>query len=490
MRDWTDSRKNIARKERIAQNKGYKLRDSVQEQQVAKKTSTHFDDWELIHFIGQFPEGISVDGLMQKLPNPGSKRTLQYHLASLVKRGTVLRTGKGKGTKYLLKEKLPKKPALATTQEVIPLSDRAKELRTHIRLPIQQRKPVSYNFDFLHSYQPNQSTYLDETVTRKLHAIGDHSEKGRPAGTYAKQIYHRLLIDLSWNSSRLEGNTYSLLETERLLETGEAAIGKNPIETQMILNHKAAIEFLVDHAASIDVHRYTILNLHGFLSHHLLRDPKACGRLRTLPVKIGKSVYHPLEIPHLIEEAFQTLIEKAQRIENPFEQSFFLMVHLPYLQPFMDVNKRVARLAGNIPFIRNNLCPLSFIDVPESDYIESLLAIYELNRIDYFRDVFVWAYERSASLYSAARQALGEPDPMRIQYRDLLQEAVQLVVRQQLGKPQAVEALHRIIRTRIPHSDQDRFQEIVEVELNSLHEGNFARYHLSPEDFFRWQKIW
>src|SRR6202451_2010410 len=101
----------------------------------------------------------------------------------------------------------------------------------------------------------------------------------------------------------------------------------------------------------IDINWYTILNIHALLSNNLLLDPKACGRLRTIPVKIGKSVYHPVEVPQLLEEYFQLIIQKATAIQNPFEQSFFLMVHLPYLQPFLDVNKRVARLAGNIPFI-------------------------------------------------------------------------------------------------------------------------------------------
>ena len=173
------------------------------------------------------------------------------------------------------------------------------------------------------------------------------------------------------------------------MSTGEEAPGKNRIDTQMILNHKAAIEFIVDMAEEVDINRYTILNIHGLLSLTIYSStPKACGRLRKVGVKIGKSVYHPVEIPQLIEEYFQLIIQKANAIKNPFEQSFFLMVHLPYLQPFLDVNKRVARLAGNIPFIRENLNPLSFVDVPESDYIQGLLAIYELNRIELFPRCF------------------------------------------------------------------------------------------------------
>ncbi|MCH9628061.1 MAG: hypothetical protein S4CHLAM2_17110 [Chlamydiales bacterium] len=322
-------------------------------------------------------------------------------------------------------------------------------------------------------------------------AIGaSENNKERPAGTYARKIYQRLLIDLSWNSSRLEGNTYSLLETEKLLATGEEAKGKNHMDAQMILNHKSAIEFIVEMAEEVDVNRYTILNIHGLLSNNLLLDPRACGRLRTIPVKIGQSVYHPTEVAQLIEECFQLIIQKAVAIKNPFEQSFFLMVHLPYLQPFLDVNKRVSRLAGNIPFIRENLSPLSFVDVPEADYIQGLLAVHELNRIELFRDVFVWAYERSASLYLATLEAMGQSDPFRVSYRDLILQAVYKVVQHKMNKHEAAQYIAKFACSRVSDKDRIRFVEVVEVEVSSLHEGNFARFKIRPSDFFEWQKKW
>lgn len=177
-------------------------------------------------------------------------------------------------------------------------------------------------------------------------------------------------------------------------------------------------------------------------------------------------------------------------IENPFEQSFFLMVHLPYLEPFMDVNKRVSRLVGNIPFIRENLSPLSFVDVPETDYIQGLLGIYEFNKIDLFRDVFVWAYERSASLYGATLEAIGEPDPFRVRYRDLIRLSVSNVVRNEMGKLEASEYLSLFAIENVPLGDRARFTEITETELRSLHEGNFARFKIRPSEFFGWQKNW
>jgi hypothetical protein len=190
-----------------------------------------------------------------------------------------------------------------------------------------------------------------------LAAVGRPQIAGQPAGTYAKQILNRLLIDLAWNSSRLEGNTYSLLDTKRLIELGEEAKGRAHLEAQMILNHKDAIEFLVGAADEIGFNRYTILNLHAILANNLLADPTAAGRLRYIAVGIERSAFHPLEVPQLIEESFDQILATAAAIRDPFEQAFFVMVQLPYLQPFDDVNKRLSRLAANIPLIKRNLTP-------------------------------------------------------------------------------------------------------------------------------------
>ena len=165
----------------------------------------------------------------------------------------------------------------------------------------------------------------------------------------------------------------------------------------MILNHKDAIEFLVDGAEEIGFNRYTLLNLHALLADNLLADPEATGRLRHIGVGIAGSVFHPLEMPPLIQECFDQVLAAASAIRDPFEQAFFAMVQLPYLQPFDDVNKRVSRLAANIPLFKGNLSPLSFEDVPRDLYTEAILGVYELKRIELLRDVFLWAYGRSAA---------------------------------------------------------------------------------------------
>ncbi|WPL18368.1 hypothetical protein Thiowin_03439 [Thiorhodovibrio winogradskyi] len=166
------------------------------------------------------------------------------------------------------------------------------------------------------------------------------------------------------------------------------------------------------------------------------------------------------------------------------------LVHLAYLQPFEDANKRVSRLAANIPLIRQNLCPLSFVDVPERAYIDGVLGIYELNRVELLRDVFIWAYQRSCARYSAVRQSLGEPDRFRLRYRALIAEVVAAVVRDGLDKKAATALIRQHAAEQVPAEDQGRFVEVAETELMSLHEGNIARYRLRPSEYEAWRQGW
>jgi Fic family protein len=258
----------------------------------------------------------------------------------------------------------------------------------------------------------------------------------------------------------------------------------------MILNHKAAIEFLVQSAEDIGFNRYTILNLHGLLAENLLPDPSAAGRLRSIPVGISKSVYHPPEIPQILEECLDQILATAEAIKDPFEQAFFVMVQLPYLQPFEDVNKRVSRLAANIPLIRRNLAPLSFVDVSDETYVNGMLGVYELNRVDLLKDVFIWAYERSAARYAAIRQSIGEPDPFRLRYRQALKQAVAEVILAAMDQRAAAKHVLNWATNHIPEPDRPRFIEIAESELLNIHEGNFARYQVRPSEFQAWRKVW
>ena len=380
--------------------------------------------------------------------------------------------------------------AEAPGKQSVSISKAGQEIRKYVRQAPESREPVGYDRAFLDSYRPNETFYLSDEERTHLHEIGKPQIGEQPAGTYARQILDRLLIDLSWNSSRLEGNTYSLLDTRRLIYFGQAAEGKDRIETQMILNHKDAIELLVTEANEIGFNRYTVLNLHAMLANNLLPDPDAPGRLRQIVVGITGSAFHPLEVPQIIEECFDQILASAHAIEDPFEQAFFVMAQIPYLQPFDDVNKRVSRLSANIPLIKANLSPLSFQDVPNDLYTQAVLGVYELRKIELLKDVFIWAYERSAARYIAVRQSLGEPDPMRLRYRDQLREIIASVVLGTMGRKDAIVHIAKWAADHIADGDREAFREMAETELMSLHEGNFARYRIRPLEYQAWQEVW
>lgn len=433
----------------------------------------------------------SAQEILRALAAPIPLRTLQYRLKHLTKRGRLLKIGEGRSAKYRLTDAASPLTGFGEEEpNVIPLSPPGASIRDHVRQAPAARKPVGYDRGFLDRYRPNVTFYLNESERRHLAVIGRPPIAQQPAGTYVRQVLSRLLVDLSWNSSRLEGNTYSLLETRRLIEFGQEAEGHARIETQMILNHKDAIEFLVGPVESIGFNRHTILNLHALLANNLLHDPAAAGRLRHIAVGIERSTFHPLEVPQLIEECFNRILVTAEAIADPFEQAFFVMVQLPYLQPFDDVNKRVSRLAANIPFIKHNLSPLSFADISRQAYTEATLGIYELNRVELLKDVFLWAYERSAARYIAVRQSLGEPDPFRLRYRAQLREIIADLIRASAGRKQTPRRLAAWAAKRIEAADRERFIETAEAELTGLHEGNFARYQIRPSEFAAWREVW
>ena len=445
----------------------------------------------ILEEIGRHPEGVQVDALHELAGNVISRRSLQRRLAQFVADGILIAAGKTRGVRYRLAPVTGtiNQEQAAQTEEIsaevyVPLSPEGQEIKHQVRQVRQARQPVGYNQNFLESYYPNETRYLSAELCEQLRIMGTPPDENRPAGTFAHDILSRLLIDLSWASSRLEGNTYNRLDTERLIEFGQAAEGKDALETQMILNHKAAIEYLVNDAGNVDFTEGTILSLHALLSDGLMLDGSACGRIRNRPVEIGGSVYMPIAMPQRLEDLFHIILSTAQEIRDPFEQSFFIMVHLPYLQPFEDVNKRVSRLAANIPMIKRNLCPLSFVDVPERAYVDALLGVYELNGIELLRDVFVWAYERSCQQYLAVQRDMVPPDTFRLRHRAALSQVIKTIVSNlQAPTPPVIKGL---IPPSVAEADADKFVDLVVEEFKHLHEGNSVRFGIGPFVFKAW----
>jgi Fic family protein len=447
------------------------------------------DSTPLLNSIQSSPSGHTLTELLAQHPRL-ARRTVQRWLSQWVAAGHIAAQGAGRARRYLPVATAPGVSLTApdaprrTFPANIPLSADSQDILAYVTQPLQARKPVGYQRDFLDAYQPNTSAYLSAPLRRQLHNMGQTSRRREPAGTYSRAILNRLLIDLSWASSHLEGNTYSRLDTVELIEHGRSATGKGAIETQMILNHKSAIELLVDNAGAAGLSRYLLMNVHSALAENLLPNPADEGRIRQHAVDIGQSVYRPLSTPQQIDEMLDEVLAKLNQIADPFEQSFFAMVHLPYLQPFADINKRSSRLAANLPLFRANLCPLTFLDVPESAYSHATLGVYELTRVELLRDLYVWAYERSTQEYQAIQQDLAEPDPLRLAYRDLIKQTVRQVVQQPQADPLAL--LEHALAP-VPQAERADVQALLLQELQRLHEGVLARYGLRPSELAAWK---
>ena len=417
-------------------------------------------DQALIDYIAGHP-GARRANIRRHAAPEASETTVWRALRRLVAEGKLEVSGKARATGY----------ALAG----------AAVVRAHLQTPYNRRKPVSYNREFLDRYVPDKTFYLAEADRQRLHESGTPAGAPLPAGTYARRILERLLVDLSWASSRMEGNTYSLLETERLIRFGQEASGKDRKEAVMILNHKEAIQHVVDNLGQIAISRPDLCNIHALLADGLLVDPAMAGRLRRLPVGITHSRYRPLEDQFAIEEEFDILIAKAAAITDPFEQSFFLLVHIPYLQAFDDINKRTSRVSANIPLLKADLAPMTLLTMDDSAYIDGVIGVYELNNVSLLREVYIDAYLASADNYRVLRAEVEAPAKAALVYRDFIREAVRRsVLEWKAFRPRQVMEMAAL--ADIPEEDREDVVNYVGQEVRSLHEGNVIRYRLRPGD--------
>jgi Fic family protein len=356
----------------------------------------------------------------------------------------------------------------------------------HFSVASERRRPVNYNFTLILGYRPNVTQWLSSTQRERLRAAGERIRALPPAR--GNTVLERLAIDLSWASSYLEGNTYTLLDTERLLVDGRAAAGHSAQETRMILNHKAALDYLREHAANFGPHQRDIRELHSLLASGLLADEADAGRIRRGIVEIGGSAYFPITPPQQLEEQLELILEKARAVEDAFEQSVFLLAFIPYLQPFIDVNKRVGRLAANIPLLKANVCPMSYRDMDKERYMQGLLAFYELNRPEMLARTYADAYERGVDRYAAIVEQGREVRPLEIQYFRELKQCVadyvgELADGKEVGHP---ATFARMRFNALPISQREWLAERVAEVVLALHEGNIIAWGVGREVWQRY----
>ena len=314
----------------------------------------------------------------------GSDATLKRVIAAGIKAGDIVAEGKARATRYRLSPQ---------AQLLMPLN-----LDTYFALEVDERQvQSSYNFELINGLLTETRLFSDKDQAH-LDALQDEFRQHVNELTdneYRKEM-ERLGIDLSWKSSQIEGNTYTLLETERLLRESKTAEGKTKEEAVMLLNHKDALSFILDNPDYLQ--ELTVSHIEDI--HQLLtKDLSIDKGLRHHRVGITGTNYHPLDNEFQIREAMRDACKLINSKYNIFEKTLLTLLLLSYIQPFLDGNKRTARITSNAIFIANDYCPLSFRSIDSIDYKKAMLIFYEQNNLYAFKQIFIEQFEFAVKEY-------------------------------------------------------------------------------------------
>ena len=313
-----------------------------------------------------------------------SYATVKRFIQVLLSDNLIVALGKGKGTKYEISRSyellIPIDPDKYFQKEID-----EREIKTDFNLSLisDQLKGISLFSDQEHAFLDQlQSTFKKNT-------------EGLAPQEF-KREFERLAIDLSWKSSQIEGNTYSLLETERLLKEQETASGKTKDEATMLLNHKAALDFILEHPKYIQP-----LSLAGIEDIHslLIKDLNVARNIRKRRVGITGTNYRPLDNEFQIRESLQSMCALINGRNDIFEKALMVLVLISYIQPFEDGNKRTGRIISNAVLMNYQYCPLSFRTVDPIDYKKAMLIFYERNNISVFKKIFMEQFEFAVKTY-------------------------------------------------------------------------------------------
>lgn len=335
---------------------------------------------DFIKLVGESSSKEIFDGVELSV----SYATLKRVLSKLISENYLSATGRGRGTKYTIS------PTFEVIQQIDIEEYYEKEIDDRI---IKDR----FNFSLINEvfakhdiFTKNELVKLNEIQARFQQNSSQLSEN-----EYKKE-FERLAIDLSWKSSQIEGNTYSLLETEKLLKEKETAAGKTKDEATMLLNHKAALDFIIDNQDYLyPLSVSKIEDIHSILVKELAVE----RNLRKRRIGISGTNYRPLDNEFQISEALQNSCDVINSKESIFEKALLALVMISYIQPFMDGNKRTARIVSNAILINEGYCPLSFRTVNSIDYKKAMLLFYEQNNLSNFKEIFINQFEFAVNTY-------------------------------------------------------------------------------------------
>lgn len=338
---------------------------------------------EVIEFVKENPSSSSKE-IHEGLVSVTGYATTKRVLTKLKSENLISTIGKGKGTKYVISAAYDLfYPTNVDTYFEKEIDER--QIRLHFNLSLI--KDVLWGIEL---FTKDESGHLQNLQQKYSHNITGLSET-----TYKKEL-ERLAIDLSWKSSQIEGNTYSLLETERLLKEKVTAAGKRKDEAIMLLNHKSALDFIIEDPNYINPLTISrIEDIHSLL----IKDLEVDGNIRKRRVGISGTNYTPLDNEYQIKEALRDMCELVNKRESIFEKALLLLVLISYIQAFNDGNKRTARIISNAVLICNGYCPMSFRTVDSIEYKKAMLLFYEQNNLTAFKKIFIEQFKFAVKTY-------------------------------------------------------------------------------------------
>lgn len=311
-----------------------------------------------------------------------TKMTVTRDLKLLIENGDMEKTGKAKSTVY--------RPSARANL----LSDINIETYFAEDQDARSRNVIPFNFNIFDSLKK----LFDEQEKNRLAILNNQyrNKKGALSTKLLQKEFERLTVELAWKSSKIEGNTYTLLDTERLLNENVAAKGKTAKETNMVLNHKKAIDFILNEPEYYrELSLYKIEEIHKILTDNL---DVATG-IRTGAVGIVGTNYKPIDNSFQIKESLQKLITVVNETDNPLEKALIIVLMIAYIQPFEDGNKRTSRILANAVLMAHDYCPLSYRSVDEIEYKKAVILFYEKNNASYFKKLFVEQFKQAVEKY-------------------------------------------------------------------------------------------
>ncbi len=338
---------------------------------------------QILDFLKSNPESSSNE-ISQRIEEKKSIATIKRVLSKLLSENLITTTGKGKSTKYKLS------PFYKLFEKI--------DIDRYYKKEIDERIIVeNFNFSLLAEVLPNVNLFAQNELNRLTLLQNEFTQNISELSEFQyKKELERLAIDLSWKSSQIEGNTYSLLETEKLLKEKETASGKTKEEAVMLLNHKDAIDFIVDNPDYLyPLTVSKIEDIHSILTKELAVD----RNIRKRRVGISGTNYRPLDNEFQIKEALSAMCDLINHKKNIFEQAFLALILISYIQPFVDGNKRTARIVSNAILINHKHCPISFRTVDSVDYKKAMLLFYEQNNVTVIKQIFIEQFEFAVKTY-------------------------------------------------------------------------------------------